>query len=243
MAIKINPDLLASLLAKSKSEKPANTLYPMQWTSKISNPGFGAEETFMVLNPAGDHVYDSMVRTETPGEINIVVREADGAIAFVYKYRNIILPHTPENEAWRNSGNLDLLSAPHLGMDMLELTRGWTYKKDSPWKMMTEGQEETGLMVTNIEKVGQCPYVYCNTGIVSTWIDLSWGFATDKPYGETVDEIEKFEIKKVVWLTPAEIRQFVDKEPCALSCAALNKFRVFALNSTDSFLQELGKQL
>lgn len=243
MAIKINADLLALLLAKSQSEKPANTLFPMQWTAKIANPAFGAEETFMVVSPSGDHMYDSMVRTETPGEINIVVREVDGAIAFVYKYRNQVLPHTPENEVWRNSGNLDLLSAPHLGMDVLELTRGWTYKKDSPWKMMTEGQEETGLVVTGVQMVGQCPYVYCNTGIISTWIDLSWGIATDKPYGESVDEIEKFEIKKVVWLLPAAVREYVDTGTCALSIAALNKFRVYALNSTDPFLQDLGKQL
>jgi len=240
MALQVKKEFVKSLLAKSISQNPVNTLAPNQWGVEVTHPRFGSSRLFWVVDPEGIPMYETLIRTETPGEVNIVVRKEDGAIAFVTKYRANVLPKTPENVAWRNSGYLDLLSAPQLGMDMLELTRGWTYNPEKPWKMMTEGQEETGLVVEGVQEL---PHIYPNTGIISTWIDVSWGFATDKPYGKSVDELENVEIKKVIWLRPEEVRRYMLEGNCALSKAALATFRGYALQSSDDFLRELAEKL
>lgn len=240
MALQVKKELVEATFAKSTSSNPANALAANQWMAEIANPRFGSSRLFWVVDREGTPMYETLIRTETPGEVNIVVRKEDGAIAFVNKYRANVLPKTPENEAWRNEGNLDILTAPQLGMDMLELTRGWTFNPESPWKVMTEGQEETGLVV---ESVQELPHIYPNSGIISTWVDISWGFATDRPYGKTVDEMEKVEIKKVVWLTPQEVRRYMLGGNCAFSKSALATFRVFALESDNPFLRELGSQL
>lgn len=241
MPFSINKDTLAVMLAKSFSAKPANALVRPPWQTAQTSKAFGSTEVFFIVRPDGTIDGECNIRTETPGEVNVVIRKSDMAIAFVFKYRNQVLPKTTENVAWRETGNLDLLSAPNLGMDTLELTRGWTFNLEKgPWKLMTEGQEETGLVVTDVTPFG---HLYPNTGVISTWADLSYGFATDMPYGKPVDELEKSEIKSVVWLTPDKVREYIANESCGFSIAALNKFRVFALNSQDSFLREMGSLL
>lgn len=240
MALQVKKELVEEVFSKSTSQNPVNALAPNQWVAQITHPRFGSSQLFWVVNREGVPMYETLVRTETPGEVNIVVRKGDGAIAFVNKYRANVLPKTPENEAWRNEGNLDILTAPHLGMDMLELTRGWTFNPEKPWKVMTEGQEETGLVVEGVQEL---PHIYPNSGIISTWVDISWGFATDKPYGKSVDEMEKVEIKEVIWLTPEKVRRYMFEGNCAFSKSALATFRVFALESDDPFLQELGSKL
>ncbi len=240
MALTINKDLLALMIARSASKNPVNALMRPPWSTPQVSPMFGSTEVFFIAQPDGAIAGMCNIRTETPGEVNIVIREKDMAIAFVSKYRNQVLPHSEANIAWRNTGNLDLLSAPQLGMDTLEVTRGWTYNPEKPWKVMTEGQEETGLVVTNITPIG---YIYPNTGNCSTWADVSFGIATDQPYGKSVDNLEATEIKKVVWLTPNKVRDYVANEFCGFSIAALNKFRVYALKSQDNFLREMGQRL
>ena len=240
MTLKINQDLLAVMLAKSTSKNPVNAIMRPPWATPQVSATFGSTEVFFIVKPDGTIDGECNIRTETPGEVNIVIRKSDMAIAFVWKYRNQVLPRTEANIAWRNTGNLDLLSAPQLGTDTLELTRGWTYNPEKPWKVMTEGQEETGLVVTNVTPIGS---IYPNSGNCSTWADVSFGIATDEPYGKSVDELEATEIKKVVWLTPDKVREYIANESCGFSLAALNKFRVFALNSTDEFLRELGSKL
>lgn len=239
MTLQVKPEVVAALLQKSVSENPVNALASNQWMSSIVNPRFGASQLFWMVNPGGEAMYEVVTRTETPGEVNIVIRK-DGAIAFVNKYRANVLPKTPENVEWRNGGNLDLTTAPHLGMDMLELTRGWIFNPDKPWKVMTEGQEETGLVVEGVQALA---HGYPNSGFISTWVDVSFGFATDEPYGKTVDELEETEIKTVLWLTPTEVRRYMLEGNCNFSKAALATFRAHALLSDDSFLRELGEQL
>ncbi len=242
--LKINMDELKVTLAKSLSSNPTATLMRSPWASVQISKQFGASELFLNVKPDGDILGESNIVTETPGEVNIVIRKFDMAIAFVSKYRNQLLPKTDANIAWRNAGNLDLLTAPNLGLDTLEITRGWTYKADSPWKVMTEGQEETGLVVTEVTPIG---ILYANTGKISTWADVSFGIATDQPYGKTVDEIEKVEIKKVVWLTPPEVQDYIgsfsDTDSCGFSVAALNKFRIYAKRAQDPFLNKLASQI
>ena len=240
MALQVNEEVLASILAKSTSDNPTTALIRPQWQSVVSNPLFGDARNFWVALLDGSVAYEAFIRYETPGEVNIVVRKQDGAIAFVNKYRVNVLPKTPENKAWRNDGNLDILTAPHLGMDMLEVTRGWVFDPNKPWKVMTEGQEETGLIV---EEVVSLPHFYANTGIDASWIDMSFGFATDQPYEGSADSLEKVEIKKVVWLTPPKVRRYMLEGTCALSKAALGTFRAYALASDDDFLKQLGQQL
>lgn len=240
MPLSVNKDLLAGMLAKSSSTNPINALMRPPWATPQVSQMFGSTETFFIVKPDGTIDGECNIRTETPGEVNIVIREGDMSIAFLWKYRNQVLPKNVENIAWRNAGNLDLLSAPQLGMDMLEITRGWIYNPNKPWKVMTEGQEETGLVVTGVQSIGE---TYQNTGIISTWTDISFGFATAMPYGKPVDEMEATEIKKVVWLTPSEVRKFIATQSDGYSLAALNKFRIFAINSDSRYLQELGRQL
>lgn len=241
MAIKINMDEVKAILAKSKSQNPSAALIRPPWASIQISKSFGASELFFNVAPDGNILGESNIVTETPGEVNIVIRKSDMAIAFVSKYRNQVLPKTEANVEWRNNGNLDLLTAPDLGLDTLEITRGWTYKQDQPWKMMTEGQEETGLVVEQVTPIG---IVYANTGKISTWADISFGIATDKPFGGSVDEVEKVEIKKVVWLTPDKVQDYIgsfaDNESCGFTLAALNRFRIFAKRSSDPFLNELS---
>jgi hypothetical protein len=240
MALTISKEVLVTTLAKSVSSNPVNALVRPPWATVQTSKAFGSTEVFFIVRPDGTIDGECNIRTETPGEVNIVIRESDKAIAFVRKYRNQVLPRSEANIAWRNTGNLDLLSAPQLGMDTLELTRGWTYNPEKPWKLMTEGQEETGLVVTGITSIG---HIYPNTGVISTWADLSFGIASNKLYGKPVDKLEASEIKKVVWLTPSEVREYIADESCGFSIAALNKFRVYALNSQNEFLRELGQQL
>lgn len=240
MALQVKKELVEPIFAKSTSKNPPIALARPQWQAVSANPTFGDDRGFWVVNREGTPVYETQIRTETIGEVNIVIRKTDGAIAFVNKYRASLLPKTPENEAWRNEGNLDILTAPHLGMASLEVTRGWIFNPDARWKSMTEGQEETGLVVESVQKL---PHIYCNTAIVSTWIDVAFGFATDKPYEESVDELEEIEIQKVMWLTPPEVLRYMLDGNCAISLAALGRFRAFALASNDTFLRELGSQL
>lgn len=242
--IKINTTELAATLAKSLSPHPTAALVRPPWASIQISKAFGASELFFNVTPDGDILGESNIVTETPGEVNIVVRKSDMAIAFVKKYRNQVLPKTDANISWRNTGNLDLLTFPNLGMDMLEITRGWVYKPDAPWKVMTEGQEETGLVVAEVTPIG---VIYANTGKISTWADVSFGIATDTPYGKPVDEIEKVEIKKVYWLTPPQVQDYIgslaDSNSCGFSLAALNKFRIYAKRANDPFLNEIASQI
>jgi hypothetical protein len=244
MAIKINMEELKVTLAKSVSGNPTSALVRPPWASIQVSQAFGASELFFNVTPDGEILGESNIVTETPGEVNIVIRRHDMAIAFVRKYRNQVLPKTEANIAWRNEGKLDILDAPNLGLDTLEITRGWTYKAGSPWKVMTEGQEETGVVVEEVTLIGQ---IYANTGKISTWADVSFGIATDKPYGREVDEIEKVEIKKVLWLTPEEVQDYIgsksDSESCGFTLAALNKFRIYAKKSQDPFLNELAARI
>lgn len=235
-----DPKIVSLAIAKNLSKNPSTALVRPQWQTSVMNPKFGNAANFWAAKPDGTILYEAFVRYETPGEISIVVRESDGAIAFISKDRPNMLPKNDGNIAWRNAGNTDILTAPNLGMENLEVTRGWVYNPNSPWKLMTEGQEETGLVVEGIVPL---PHLYANTGIDSSWIDMSFGWATNIPYGKTVDEIEKVEIKKVVWLTPAEVRQYMLEGNCALSKAALGTFRVWALQNGDDFLKKLGEKL
>lgn len=240
MPLTINPKTLADTLAKSVSNKPVNALVRPPWATPQVSAMFGSTEIFFIVRPDGTIDGECNIRTETPGEVNIVIRESDMAIAFVWKYRNQLLPKTEENVAHRNTGNVDLLSYPNLGMDILEITRGWTYNPEKPWVMMTEGQEETGLVVDGVTHIGE---TYQNTGMISTWTDISFGYATNTLYGKPVDELEKSEIKKVVWLTPDEVREFIATQSDGYSLAALNKFRVYCTKSEDAFLKKLGSLL
>lgn len=240
MALQVKKELVEPIFAKSMSPNPPNALARPQWQSVSSNPEFGDDRVLWAVDREGTPVYETQIRTETPGEVNIVIRRNDGAIAFVEKYRANLLPKTPKNEEWRNKGNLDILTAPHLGMANLEVTRGWTFNPEARWKSMTEGQEETGLVVESVQEI---PHIYSNTGVISTWIDAAYGFATDKPYEGSVDELEEIEIQRVIWLTPPEVRRYMLEGNCAISLAALGKFRAFALASDDNFLNQLGSQL
>ncbi|MCX6704174.1 MAG: hypothetical protein NTZ07_01890 [Candidatus Woesebacteria bacterium] len=241
-SIKIDEKKLAEMLAKSRIDHPANVLYPTPWASIQSHPKFGATQLFWVLDEAGNFSYDSSIRTETPGEADVVVRENDLAIAFIKKYRANVLPRTEENIAWRKTGNLDLTTAPHLGMFELGIARGWIFNPKKHWELipMTEGQQETGLMVHKVEPIG---YGYPNSGVISTWVDMFWGVATDKPYTGPIDELEKPEIQKVVWLSLPEVREYMLTGSDNFSLAALGKFRMFAIKNENPFLQEVGKQL
>lgn len=238
MALQVSKEVVQKTLAKSASSSPTKALAAPQWRDQSPNSRFGMAQRFYAVGENGEVQYEEHIRYETPGEINIVVKP-DGAIAFITKYRHCVLPKMEKNIAWRNAGNLDILDAPVLGTDVIEVPRGWVFDPKKPWKMMTEGQQETGLVVENVQEIG---HINANTGIIASWIDVSFGFATEKPYEGPIDESEQYDIKNVMWLTPNKVRKYTLEGWCGLSIAALGKFRSFALASKDPFLLELGSK-
>lgn len=241
-SFQIDSEILSRMLAKTRVAHPVNVLYPTPWASIQTNPSFGASQLFWSLDENGNFGFDACVMTETIGEACVIVRESDLAVAFIEKWRNRVLPRTPENIAWRKSGDLNLVNAPHLGAMEVGIPRGWKFNPKKGWELkpMSEGQEEIGQIVKNVQYFG---YGYPNSGAISTWVDYFWGIATSEVYSGPVDQNEKPEIQKVYWFTPERVHDYMLEGGDQFSLAVLGKFREFARNSEKELLKTLGNLL
>jgi hypothetical protein len=240
----MNEALLRKMLAKSTSEAPTAVIGKNEWHPQMQNPTFGLMTVANIYGTDGTFRYQGAVIVDTPGAVNIVVREDDMAIGFIKKYRERALPNTPEIDAWRDQQNLDVFEAPQLGMDFEEIPRGWINEIGSVLRLrgneMHEGSTGLGWQVDSFQRIAD---FYPNSATFSSYIPIFWGIAKRQVARTTEDEAK--DLKTVIWKTPAQVLDWMaEPASCGISKGAIGIFRACGLlQSADPFFKQIAESL
>lgn len=202
----------------------------------IYNKGYYRLTWVAVCDDNGNELYRLPVFVETLWGMNIIVDEEE-RIAFVKIERPVVVPFLMYAKIWKNWKSTGI---PHpidlnngIGITHLELPGGYA---DSD-VLKEEGGEETGRIVefeTYLMPI--CP----STIFFSTSPEILVGKATPLPSGQKPKSDEG--IKQVVWIKPEEAMGI--NTYCALTLAALTRFRVWALKQpSGTFWHNIGKRM
>lgn len=169
------------------------------------------------INSNGEPVYDQILRAEAGGGVFLPYDER-GRVGLI----EVLRPQTPDPERWRK--RFPSYNPEELGRQSLEIPRGMceSTDQDSHQTAVREAEEETGKVVTQIEKLG---YITDNTTFSPHMTALTIGKvdmgrkSTAKP-----DPNEEF-TKGLVFYTCSEVAQFVNKGNlyCGMTLAAIAK--------------------
>jgi hypothetical protein len=212
---------------------------PMQWKivpmTGIINTKFGAIRVVRVVNAEGKVLYEGVIFAEAKGAINVIVDTEDAEnprIAFVRQLRHAVIDTDYLNSIWQ-FGVPDIFDPEikaHMGVDMIELPRGFT-----PKDVLSEAEEETQRKVIFVAEAAN---VNANTANTATSPLIVIAKATTLPSGRTQDPDEK--IREVLWLSPEQVWDKV--KLCGFTLAGLWVFLAWCRNNPDPAWKKIGRQ-